>query len=317
MWGRVALAGFLGQPCEISRWIRAIPVGSPNQAAHLGPVTTASLDRELGLALDLARTCGALALSYQTGGLLATREKANDEGPVTRADLECNAQIVRALRDAFPGDDIIAEESDPVVDGRARCWYIDPIDGTSEFARGEAEWAVQIGLCIDGQPVLGVVHEAGAGRLLWGLCWRDQTIAQLEVEGRRTPLRTGSSDMTGLRLASSKSHASPKIRDAMRALEIPDARNFRMGSVGVKMSTVARGVADLYVHPSRGTKLWDSCGPHAVLAAAGGQLTDVRGEALVYDPRRLGNDHGLLASHGPHHAEIVAALAPVIGDWFA
>ena len=43
---------------------------------------------------------------------------------------------------------------------------------------------------------------------------------------------------------------------------------------------------------------------------------DVRGAALVYDPRRLGNDHGLLASHGPHHAEVVAALAPVIVDWF-
>ena len=278
---------------------------------------SANLDRELSLALDLARACGALALSYQTGGLLATREKANDEGPVTRADLECNARIVHALRAAFPGDDVIAEESDPVVEGRARCWYIDPIDGTSEFARGEAEWAVQIGLCIDGQPALGVVHEAGAGRLAWGLCWRGERSATLEVEGRRTPLRTSSSDMTGLRLASSKSHASPKIRDVMQALRIPDARNARMGSTGVKMMAVARGAADLYVHPTGGTKLWDSCAPHVVLAAAGGQLTDVRGQALVYDPRRLGNERGLLASHGPHHAEIVAALAPVVADWFA
>ncbi len=277
---------------------------------------SARLDHELSLALDLARSCGALALSYQTGGLLATREKANDEGPVTRADLECNARIVQALREAFPGDDVIAEESEPVSVGRARCWYIDPIDGTSEFARGEDEWAVQIGLCIDGEPVLGVVHEAGAGRLAWGLRWRGEVVAQLESGGRREPLRTGTSDMTALRLASSKSHASPKIAGAMRALAIPGSRNFRMGSVGVKMSTVARGVTDLYVHPSRGTKLWDSCAPQALLAAAGGQMTDVRGEPLVYDPRHLGNDFGLLASHGPHHAEIVAALAPVIGEWF-
>ncbi|HEY0136485.1 MAG TPA: inositol monophosphatase family protein, partial [Nannocystis sp.] len=135
-------------------------------------------------------------------------------------------------------------------------------------------------------------------------------------DGRRESLRTGASDMTALRLASSKSHASPKIEGVMRALAIPEARNFRMGSVGVKVSTIARGVTDLYVHASRGTKLWDSCAPHAVLAAAGGQMTDVRGEPLVYDPRHLGNDFGLLASHGPHHAEIAAALAPVIGDWF-
>lgn len=277
---------------------------------------SANLERELSLALDLARSCGALALSYQTGGLLATREKDNDEGPVTRADLECNARIVQALRAAFPGDDVIAEESDPVVDGRARCWYVDPIDGTSEFARGEAEWAVQIGLCVDGEPVLGVVHEAGAGRLAWGLRWRGEVVARLESGGRVTPLRTGTSDMSALRLASSKSHASPKIAGVMQALAIPEARNFRMGSAGVKTTTVARGATDLYVHPSRGTKLWDSCAPHALLVAAGGELTDVRGAPLVYDPRRLGNDFGLLASHGPHHAEIVAAIAPVIGDWF-
>jgi len=276
----------------------------------------ASLDRELALALDLARSCGALALSYQTGGLLATREKANDEGPVTRADLECNARIVHALRQAFPGDDVIAEESDPVSVGRSRCWYIDPIDGTSEFSRGEDEWAVQIGLCIDGEPVLGVVHEAGAGRLAWGLRWGGQVLAELESSGRREPLRTGTSDMTALRLASSKSHASPKIEAVMRVLGIPEERNFRMGSVGVKVSTIARGRTDLYVHTSRGTKLWDSCAPHALLVAAGGQLTDVRGQPLIYDPRHLGNDFGLLASHGPHHAEIVAAIAPAIGGWF-
>ena len=277
---------------------------------------SASLERELSLALDLARSCGALALSYQTGGLLATREKANDEGPVTRADLECNARIVQALRATFPGDDVIAEESDPAVEGRARCWYVDPIDGTSEFSRGKPEWAVQIGLCIDGEPVLGVVHEAGAGRLAWGLRWGGRVIAEMEAGGRREPLRTGTSDMTALRMASSKSHASPKLDSVLRALGIPEERNFRMGSVGVKVSTIARGLTDLYVHASRGTKLWDSCAPHALLAAAGGQLTDVRGAALIYDPRRLGNDFGLLASHGPHHAEIVAAIAPVIVGWF-
>ena len=77
----------------------------------------------------------------------------------------------------------------------------------------------------------------------------------------------------------------------------------------------ARGVADLYVHASRGTKLWDVCAPHAVLQAAGGRVSDVRGQPLRYDPRHLGNDAGMLATQGSRHAEIVAALAPVVATW--
>jgi 3'(2'), 5'-bisphosphate nucleotidase len=273
------------------------------------------LDRELSLALELARSCGALALSYQTGGLLATRDKPNDEGPVTRADTEVNARIVEALRSSFPGDDVVAEESAALVSGRSRCWYIDPIDGTTEFARGEAEWAVQIGLCVDGEPVLGVLGEAGAGRLAWGLCWGGETIAELEQDGTRRPLRTVDRGLAGLRLVSSKSHASPQIVEVMQRLAIPEQRNRRMGSMGVKMATIARGEADLYVHASRGTKLWDVCAPHALLVAAGGRVSDVRGEPLVYDPRQLINTWGLLASSGPSHDQIVAALAPAVAGW--
>jgi len=276
-----------------------------------------ALDRELSLALDLARSCGALALSLQTAGALETRDKPGDEGPVTRADTEVNARIVAALRAGFPDDDVIAEESDAESAGRARCWYVDPIDGTTEFARGEDEWAVQIGLCIDGEPVLGVVHEAGAGRLSWGVCWRDESFARLEVGGEVRPLRTGATGLAALRLISSKSHASPRIAAVMQALAIPDARNLRVGSTGVKMTAVARDRADLYVHPTRGTKLWDSCAPHALLRAAGGAVSDVRGAPLVYDPRHLPNDFGLLASHGREHAAIVAAIQPAVAGWFA
>ncbi len=276
---------------------------------------TAGLDRELSLALDLARSCGALALSYQTGGLLATRDKPNDEGPVTRADTEVNARIVDALRRGFPDDDVVSEEVDAVIAGRSRCWYIDPIDGTTEFARGEDEWAVQIGLCVDGEPVLGVIHEAGAGRLAWGLRWGGEVVAELEEAGARRSLRTVDRGLAGLRLVSSKSHASPKIVEVMRRLEIPEAGTQRLGSMGVKMTVFARGLADLYVHASRGTKLWEVCAPHALLAAAGGQVSDVRGRPIVYDPRQLGNAWGLLASSGPSHPEIVAALAPAVAGW--
>jgi 3'(2'), 5'-bisphosphate nucleotidase len=280
-----------------------------------------NLDVELSAALALARECGVVALAYQTGGASAmqTRDKPDDEGPVTRADTEINARLVGALRAAFPGDAVIGEESAgdaATASGAGRCWYIDPIDGTTEYAQGEACWAIQIGLCIDGEPALGVVYEAASGRLTWGVRHGGRVQACVSRgDGDAVPLRPSTYGMAELRLVSSKSHASPKTLEVMAALAIPPERNFRIGSVGVKVNTIACGEAELYVHPRTGTKLWDTAAPHAVLAAAGGAMTDVWGRPLVYDPRSLGHAHGLVASHGPHHAEIVAALRPLVEGW--
>ncbi len=278
---------------------------------------TISLDRELSVAVELARTCGVLALEHQRGGNLDTRDKPDGQGPVTRADIELNARIVSALRQQFPGDDVIAEESAAVVvAGRDRCWYIDPVDGTTEFARGEPDWAIHIGLCIAGVPVLGIVHEPAAERLAWGLCHGDDPRAELETCGDRRRLDITAVPRTALRLVSSKSHASPRILAAMQRLDITPDRNLRCGSTGVKVLTVARGAAELYIHPTPGTKAWDTCAPQAVLAGAGGRLSDVRGQPLVYDPKNLHNNFGLLAVPAALHAELVAELAAVVAPWF-
>lgn len=280
-----------------------------------------TLDPELRVALSLAREAGAIALSYRTGGAdaMQTRDKPDDTGPVTRADTEINARLVAALRAAFPGDAVIGEESADDAAAAAdvrRCWYVDPIDGTAEYARGLDCWAIQIGLCIGGQPVLGVVHEAAERRLTWGVLAHDRREAFAVVgDGPPTPLRPSERPLRELRLVSSLSHASPKTLEVMELLGIPPERNLRIGSVGVKVNAIARGDADLYVHPRTGTKLWDTCAPGAVLCAAGGAITDLWGRPLVYDPRRLGHDDGLIASHGRHHREILAALRPRVQAW--
>ena len=282
----------------------------------------ATFDPELRLVLSLAREAGAIALAYQTGGadVMQAQDKPDDAGPVTRADTEINARLVAALRAAFPGDAVVAEESADDAAAAAdvsRCWYVDPIDGTAEYARGEACWAIQIGLCIGGEPVLGVVYEAGAARLSWGICTADRREAWVvDDSGAATPLHASGRSLAELRLVSSLSHASPKTLEVMQVLGIPPERNFRLGSVGVKVGTIARGEADLYVHPRSGTKLWDTCAPWALLRAVGGVITDLWGQPLIYDPRRLGHDNGLVASHGAHHGDILAAIRPLVDAWY-
>jgi len=280
------------------------------------------LRRELRVALDLAQDSGSIALAYQRQGreALEIRDKGSDQGLVTRADTELNAAIVDALSEAFPGDAILAEESVDISDDawrRAdRCWQIDPIDGTSGFSRLGSSWAIHIGLIVDGEPALGVVYEPARGRMSWGVCIDDER----EAWGRREngapfPLRRQPVALDQLRLVSSKNHASPRIAEVMEALSVAESRNLRISSTGVKMMTVAWGDSDLYVHPRKGTKLWDTAAPHAILRGAGGELSDLRGEALRYRGPSIGNDAGLLACGASEHPEVSRRLRALADVW--
>ena len=87
------------------------------------------LSAELAFVLDLVETCGKKAREYFAAGpeFLRMRNKPLGGGPVTRADTELNDAIVEALRERFPGDAIVAEESDDYEGGSwgeaERCWY--------------------------------------------------------------------------------------------------------------------------------------------------------------------------------------------------
>ena len=282
------------------------------------------LDAELALALRLAETCGELALALRRAGddALDIREKSPEDGLVTRADTEINGRLVDAIRRAFPGDAVIAEESAAAEEGerqrRDRCWFIDPIDGTSEFARGEPSWAIHIGLCVAGQPALGVVHEPAGGRTSWGvLDGAGPRAAGRRSGGASRDLHVALAPLDHLRLVSSKSHASPRILEVMERLAIPPERNLRIGSTGVKMAAIAWGEADLYVHPRAGTKLWDTCAPDALLRAAGGLVGDLGGAPLRYRGAGLGNDGGVLACAAAGGDAVVARLAPLVAAWRA
>ena len=280
------------------------------------------LSRELRVALDLARSSGAIALNYQRQGreALEIRDKGADQGLVTRADTELNAAIVDALHRAFPADGILAEESadesDDAWHSAERCWQIDPIDGTSGFSSLGSSWAIHIGLVISGEPALGVVYEPARGRMSWGLCVDDTREAWGQSEsGEPFPLRRQPVELESLRLVSSKNHASPRITEVMDALSIPAERNLRISSTGVKMMTLAWGDSDLYVHPRRGTKLWDTAAPHAILRGAGGELTDLRGQPLRYRGPSIANDAGLLACGATEHPRVVERLRALTDVW--
>jgi 3'-phosphoadenosine 5'-phosphosulfate (PAPS) 3'-phosphatase len=266
-----------------------------------------------------------MALGIQAGGSdsMATEDKPDDGGPVTQADLAVEREILDTLRRHFPNDAILAEEEiaggrDDDWAARARVWMIDPIDGTREFASGDSSWAIHIGLCIDQIPVLGVVYEPGSQRTSWGIDFRGERSAWTRTGDARAEALHGLGPLAPRwRLVSSKSHRAAWLDPLAAALQISPDQEFRCGSTGVKIGMVGRGDAEIYAHPSTGTKLWDTCAPQVLLAGSGGRLTNMFGEPLGYGGPLLGNERGLLASaRGVDHQAIVERLQTLTQSWF-
>ena len=204
---------------------------------------------------------------------------------------------------------MLAEESAPLGEYRtaARAWMVDPLDGTRDYVRGLPGFATMIGLCVDGQPSLGVVYQP-LGELLYHAA-RGQG-AFVEEGGATRRLRvSATADPRGCRLVSSASHRMATIDAVRAALAIDD--EILLGSVGLKLALISRAERDLYVNPEGFSKLWDSCAPGVILAEAGGRLTDARGRPLDYRAADVRHADGLLASNGRIHDAVVAAITPL------
>jgi len=264
-----------------------------------------SFERELARAIELARIAGTEALRMQRGEL-QIEMKPGDE-PVTVADRRASELIVAGLAGSFPDDPIISEELVPAPGalGAPRFWLVDPIDGTKDFIRGEDGYSVMIGLVCDGKPTVGVVYQPAIDRLFYGT----PDGARMTYQGETTPLAVSSiATAAEVRLVASKSHRSPDIDRVKQQLGIADELN--LGSVGVKLCVIAAGLRDLYVNPATRTKAWDTCAPEAILVPAGGRLSDLFGRSIDYT-RELAHHHGLVASNGRVHDEVVAKLTPL------
>lgn len=264
-----------------------------------------SLAADLEVALTVAREAAEIVMGFWRGPL-EVQHKAGDE-PVTEADLAANAHIVARLRAAFPHDALLSEElpDDPARLQAARVWMVDPIDGTRDFIAGREGFAVMIGLCIDGRPAAGVVCQPSTGVAWVGAV--GITAFRQPLDGPRTPLAPSAiTGPPGIRLVSSESHHTRDIERFRAALQITD--ELTLGGVGLKVGLVADGTRDAYVYPGHRTKIWDTCGPEAILVAAGGRVTDTRGDALDYRSAELANHRGVIATNGPLHPLIVNTL---------
>jgi 3'(2'), 5'-bisphosphate nucleotidase len=258
--------------------------------------------RELDVATRAAIEAGAAAMRHY-GTASATRKAGGS--PVTEADHAANEVLLRRLAEAFPADGLLSEESNDSARrlGARRVWIIDPLDGTMEFLAQNGEFAIMVGLAVDGRAVAGVVYLPAEAVLLRAAEGAGAWQRGQETAGDGGPWRRLAPHPAAppLRLVGSRSHADPFLERLADRLGTGDVRP--SGSVGVKCSLIARGERDLYVHPVSHLNEWDTCAPEIVLREAGGTVLDCLGSELRYNKEQTVQPHGILAcGPGAEHA---------------
>jgi len=271
--------------------------------------------RELDLAINLARAAGGAIMAQYQGPLRIEQKNYDDDvEPVTQADRIANELIVNGLKQEFPSDGILAEESIATERrlSKSRVWMVDPLDGTNGFIDGNGDFAVQIGLVENGNPVAGVVYLPLADTLyravLGGGTWIERP--QLKPEKVRV---SDHKSFVEMRLAASRSHRSPRMNKVVQRFNFRE--EVQRGSVGIKIGLLVEQQCDVYIHLSPRTKQWDTCAPQLILTEAGGRLTDLFGWPLNYNVPDVNNRNGLVASNGAAHHLIIETLAPLLAEF--
>jgi 3'(2'), 5'-bisphosphate nucleotidase len=225
------------------------------------------------------RAAAAIMKVYQSA---FTVERKLDDSPLTQADLESQRIILEGLATLTPGVPVLAEESAqaPWTDRRTwrELWVVDPLDGTREFVKRNDEFAINIALVVEHEPVLGLVAVPAREVVYLGAAGRGAY--RRESDGSRSTIRVAA-PAAPLRVVGSRSHTSPQL--AAYLADLPP-HEFRGVGSALKFCLLAEGNADLY--PRFGaTSEWDTAAGQAVLEAAGGQVTRMDGHRLRYNCR--------------------------------
>ena len=238
---------------------------------------------DAALAAHLAEAAGRLLLCVRDCDVL--RDKALGSA----GDATANQFLCHALRAARPADALLSEEEKDNLDRltHARVWIVDPVDGTREYGEARADWAVHVGLAIDGVATVGAVALPGAGLVLRS----DQPTPVPPAPAR-------------LRMVVSRTRPA---KEALAVAQALDAELLPMGSAGAKAMAVVLGQADIYLHTG-GQYEWDSCAPVAVALAHGLHASRVDGSPLVYN-RRDTYMPDLLICRKEHAALVLETLA--------
>ena len=256
------------------------------------------MNRYLQVALEVAGQVGALLVD-EFGKQPAIEYKGGAD-IVTVADRRAEELIVERLRTFFPGHAIVAEEGGGGEAQSEFCWYVDPLDGTTNFAHGFPVFAVSMGLWSGEEALVGVVHDPMRGETFYAAHGEGAWVNQKRIHVSRTERLFESLLATGF--PARKRHANPNIHYYHRFTLMSHGVR-RAGSAALDLSYVAAGRFDGFWEFS--LKPWDTAAGALLVREAGGTVTDFQGL-----PYKLGGNE-IAASNGLIHPEMQQVFAEI------
>jgi myo-inositol-1(or 4)-monophosphatase len=251
-----------------------------------------TVERARTVAKEAAQSAGE-PLRELHGRVEDVTYKTDKSDIVTEADHQANRIITTVIENEFPNHSILSEESEFREGSADYTWVIDPLDGTGNFAHGNPQYSVSIGMLEGSDPVMGVVYVPETDELF-------HAVAGGDAYQGDTPIHTTDRDALDESMLLSGwdpdgdflTHFYGKTQ-GVRAL----------GSAALSLCYLASGSAD--GSWEYGTYPWDVAAGLVIARAAGARLTDCRGDpyTLTYDTDKRKE---LLASNGPLHSALLS-----------
>ena len=259
----------------------------------------AALRRDHALLTAAVRAAGALALTYFRANPQSWQKRCGD--PVSEADIAVNDLLGARLGGARPDYGWLSEESedDPARLGAEVVWIVDPIDGTSAFLDGRAEFTVAAALTHGGEPVLAAVCNPATDEF-----WDAVKGGGCRLNG--TPVRvTGHAACAGARLLMRR-RALARSRDPQAFREVATAEP---RSIAYRLALVAAGRYDAVVSLG-GKSDWDLAAAELLVTEAGGRITTTAGERFRYNRESI-RHRTCIAANPALHAALCEAFSGV------
>jgi len=248
--------------------------------------------------------------------IMAVYQKQYEQGeqeefPVTDADLASD-KLLRARLAKYEGVGLLSEED---KESKTYLEYesviiIDPIDGTKDYVHKTGDFSVMLAVVTGSEPVLGIVYKPNDDTMYFAEKGKGAFVTQ---NGETNKLAVSpEAEYTNMKLVTSRFHIKEpeqilKDRLGVGAFE-------KRGSAGIKMSLIAAGEAHIYINTSGKTGEWDSAPGSLIVHEAGGTVTDVEGNPLVYKKDHPYDTKGFVVSSGVRHGEIVKMLSSILKE---
>ena len=255
----------------------------------------------LETAVEIAREAGALLANYFERRVAF--ETKGEFDLVTEADRASEKLVVERLRSYFPSHSILAEEGGGHNSASEYRWFVDPLDGTTNFAHSFPVFNVTLGLERAGELIAGLVYDPIRQEMFTAERGAGAYLNNRRVHVSATKRITDSLSSTGF--PSRKRHHNINIHFYYQ-LAMASHGVRRTGSAAIDLAYVACGRLDFFWE--FGLKPWDMAAGALLVQEAGGRVSDMDGASHSV----TASDH-ILADNGALHDEVLRSFQAIFG----